>query len=147
MDRILESASADVIWLAPYREAHFLDGSRIALPRSWRRFLMVLHQRRCSDCNNDVGVLPELDHMRPLRPDHSPFHPILAGNSVLFNLALLCRDCNRAKATRFVFAPERDVSTLIWDARVRAYFRTSLRKAPSLVEHALPQLSPPLGEA
>lgn len=139
VERRLEDATPEVLWLAPYREEHFERGVRVSLPTSWRTFLMILHARRCDSCNCLVRNTGELDHMRPLKPEESQFHNHTPGNSVLFNLTLLCRKCNRKKYTGFLSAPEEYIPQLIWDRRLALYFRVSLGRPPSKVEHVLPE--------
>lgn len=142
----LDRALSETLWLTPYRDEHFERGCRLTLPKSWRRFLFILYEARCSACNGLVRDQGELDHMRPLKPEESCFHAPSPGNSTIFNLCLLCRRCNREKYTHFVATPERYIPQLIWDRRLELYFRVSLTKPPSAVEHALPDYPLPLGD-
>jgi 5-methylcytosine-specific restriction endonuclease McrA len=146
LDQLIAMALPDVIWLERYRDEHFERGRRMALPVNWRRLLLLLHRGVCAACGQAVGNLAEIDHMRPLKPEESPFHRVAAGNSILFNLCLLCRECNRRKATRFVRAPEEDIPQLVWDRRIQLYFRISLSAPPRRAIHELPPTPLPFGE-
>jgi len=133
-------------WLAPYRPEHFARGIRVALPGSWRAFLHLLHGGRCADCNRQVKHLAHVDHMRPLTPEESPYHRIAAGNSVLFNLSLLCSGCNLSKSNTFATAPEELLGRIAPHPSIFAYLKRTLSYEPGRIPHSLDDRLPPAGE-
>jgi hypothetical protein len=145
--KLLSDSFGEILWLSSYREEHFEAGLRTSISSSWRKFLFKLHRGICIGCNNKIPTNEvEIDHLRPLCPTEDPFLPIPEGNSVIFNLAPLCKTCNREKMNKSVYFPESHIDRLILHPLLKKYFKASLRTPPKYLSHKLPDRFPPPGE-
>jgi 5-methylcytosine-specific restriction endonuclease McrA len=143
----LEKARSRCVRIAPYRDEHFLLGGRLSLPSSWRWFLLFLSEQRCMICSTPLHASAlQIDHGRPLHPEEDQCRPTPSGNSNLFNLGALCRSCNSKKSNKNEYFPEMFIPKLIPDARLREYFKASLKIPPALSEHRVPERAPADGQ-
>jgi 5-methylcytosine-specific restriction endonuclease McrA len=137
-DKSVDAILKDSVLLTPYRDEHFSNGSRISIPKSWREFLLRLSNYKCTGCYKSLlkGEY-HIDHGRPLNPEDDQCRPIPAGNTNIYNLAVLCKECNQKKSNKPIYFPERHIESLITNKKVRNYFIESLKTPPSLSKHSL----------
>jgi 5-methylcytosine-specific restriction endonuclease McrA len=136
--KTLVGVLAESIALAPYRDEHFQEGHRSSIPNSWKIFLLNLTARKCTLCSVPLSAGNfQIDHGRAISPDNDQCRPTARGNSNIFNLGVLCSDCNRHKSNNGTFFPERHIPSLITSKPLMDYFLASLQIPPSKSKHML----------